>query len=74
MRKLNQSLNNKAKIWEFINKYFKENKNTPTYQEIAIYMNFKYRQQVQYYVDRLKYEGKLTTIPRKKRSISIIKY
>lgn len=65
---------NKVKIWKFIEFFNQQNGHTPTLQEIADYMNFKYRQQVSYYTDKLKADGRIKIIPRKKRSIEIIKY
>lgn len=72
MRKTDENLHNKIKIWEFIKNCYETTLQTPTYEEIATFMGFVHRQQVSYYVLKLKKEGKIATTPRVKRGIKIL--
>lgn len=59
-------------ILDFIVKYIEENKYSPTYQEIADSFNFSNKSHVEYYIKKLKDNGKITYNYRSPRSIRIV--
>jgi|TARA_B100001250_G_C19805380_1_gene793043 SOS-response transcriptional repressor LexA len=63
---------NEAKVLKFIKKFIEENDYSPSFAEIAKYMEWKSRSSSKQMVDALVYLKKIKIDPKKKRSLELV--
>tara|TARA_R100000935_G_scaffold58093_1_gene93896 strand:- start:1085 stop:1291 length:207 start_codon:yes stop_codon:yes gene_type:complete len=62
---------NQVKVLEFIKKFIADNSYSPSYEEIALHMNWKARSQVHNVIRQLEKRKYITYLPNHSRSVVI---